>query len=114
MARARPKNHRRSSDIAELIVAEWYRILPYRGQGATNLEIDVASLTAALNNILNVSARHGGVAIAVPDVEGQPLKVIIPLPPEGVADREALDEYLARNQDFFDGMGAASLFGCGR
>jgi hypothetical protein len=117
MARARARKKRRLREIAEVIVAEWYRVLPDQSDiDQTIKPMDKNSLTAALNNILDPNSleRHGGQAEAVLDQENYPLKVVVPLPPHGVGTKQQLDGYLEQNGDFFEGMGAASLFGCGR
>lgn len=111
MARARPRAGREASEISEVIVAEWYRILPDESVADTSdypLAMDVNALSAAFNFIIDE------VCVAVPDEAGKPLKIIVPLPPAGVVTKQDLERYLRRNGDFLPGMGAAVLFGCGR
>ena len=104
MARARPKPERRLTEIAHLIVSEWYRVLP-EDSSQPVLEMDEHSLTAGLNEILDERCR------AVLDEPGF-IKIVIPLPPVGT--KAELDTYLDDNGDFMIGMGSASIFGCGR
>jgi hypothetical protein len=114
MARARAKRDRQLAEIADVIAAEWFRVLP-EAPGGPIRDMDPAALTAAFNSILDVSTtRHKGLAVAVLDKVGEPLKIIVPLPPEGVKSKGDLQDYLKKNGDFRTGMGAASLFGCGR
>jgi hypothetical protein len=68
--------------------------------------MDAFALSAAFNQILEERCQ------AVLDVAGQPIKIIVPLPP--VASRQELDKYIERNGDFAAGMGAAVIFGCGK
>lgn len=107
MARARPRPGRRSSEISQVIIAEWFRILPDTTGGSID-DVDVNSLSAAFSNIIDASC------VAVPDKLGEPLKIIVPRPPEGVRTKSELQAYLLRNGDLIPGMGAAALFGCGR
>lgn len=104
MARARPRPERRLTEIAHLIVSEWYRVLPEDSSGQM-LEMDAHSLTAGLNQILDEPCQ------AVIDEPGF-IKIVIPLPP--VSTRAELTEYLDDNGDFMVGMGSAVIFGCGR
>jgi hypothetical protein len=111
MARARTRPGRTSSEISEVILAEWFRILPdasLTDRTGYPLAIDINALSAAFNFIIDEPC------IAVPDVAGQPLKIIVPLPPQTVETKQDLEAYLRRNGDFVPGMGAAVLFGCGR
>jgi|ERR1700674_5689199 hypothetical protein len=108
MARARAKQDKNLSEIADVILAEWYRVLPDIGSTAP-LTMDSAALTAAFNQILNTPC------IAVLDGAGtaaDPLKIVVPQPP--VRNRQLLDNYIKNNSDFRLGMGAAVIFGCGR
>ena len=104
MARARPKPERRLTEIAHLIVSEWYRVLP-ENASEPMLQMDAHSLTAGLNQILDEPCQ------AVLDEPGF-IKIVIPLPP--VATRDELTDYLEDNGDFMVGMGSAVIFGCGR
>lgn len=113
MARAQAKRDRQLAEIADVIAAEWFRVLPEDPAG-TAQAMDAAALTAAFNSILDVSPRHRGLAVAVLDVENEPLRIIVPLPPERVRSKGELQTYLTRNSDFRIGMGTAALFGCGR
>jgi hypothetical protein len=103
MARARAKRNRQQNEIAEVIIAEWFRLLD-TAEGADG-KMDVGSLTAALNEILDVpcEAIEDGVEI---------VKIVVPRPPRKT--KAALQEYLDKNRDFVPGMSAAALFGCGR
>jgi hypothetical protein len=105
MARARAKRGRKLTEIADTILAEWYRVLP-ETSGSAPLQMDVFALTAAFNEILDTQC------LAVLDEVGQPIKIVVPLPP--VDTRAALDAYVQRNGDFAAGMGAAVIFGCGK
>jgi hypothetical protein len=109
MARGRVRRDRRNTDIADVVIAEWFRILPATGTGAL-LKMDANSLTAALNQILEEADR----CQVVTDDENAPIKIVIPLPPKKVKNRQDLLLYLQDNDDFRQGMGAAALFGCGR
>jgi len=107
MARAGTRKGRSAKDLAEVIVAEWFRVLPSETEQAREpWEMDANSLTAAFNEILDEPC------VAIVDKKGQPLNIAVPMPP--AKTREALLEYLGKNQDFFVGLGTASLFGCGR
>ena len=66
------------------------------------------ALTAAFNQILDQTTP----CQVVLDVEGEPIKIVVPLPP--VRDRPALDRYIRNNKDFRSGMGVAVVFGCGK
>jgi len=103
MARARPKPNRRLTEIADAILAEWYRVLP-PVSGGTILTMDMDALTAAFNEVLDTPCQ------AIPD--GDPIKIVVPLPP--VDSRAKLNAYIAQNDDFLVGMGAAVIFGCGK
>jgi hypothetical protein len=105
MARARAKRNRKLTEIADTILAEWYRVLP-ETSGPAPLQMDAFALTAAFNEILDTSCQ------AIVDEPGQPIKIVVPLPP--VDSRLSLDDYIRRNGDFAAGMGAAVIFGCGR
>lgn len=105
MARARAKRNRQQTEIAQAIIAEWFRVLP-ETSGAPGT-MDANSLTAAFNDILDKTAK------AIIDEENV-IVIVVPLPPAGVTNRSQLREYLERNQDFVAGMSAAALFGCGR
>ncbi|ESY10527.1 hypothetical protein NKI46_29425 [Mesorhizobium sp. M0615] len=105
MARARAKRNRQQTEIAQAIIAEWFRVLP-ESSGSIGA-MDEYSLTAAFNDILD---RPALAIIDDPTV----VKIVVPLPPAGIATRDQLRDYLARNQDFVAGMSAAALFGCGR
>ena len=104
MARARPKANRRLSEVANLIIAEWYRVLPETATGPI-LPMDAHSLTAALNQVLDEPCQ------AVLD-EPSLIKIAIPLPP--ATTKVGLDVYLQNNVDFVVGMSNATIFGCGR
>lgn len=104
MARARVKTDRRITDIADVIISEWFRILP--ASSGAPLPMDKNSLQAAFNQILDAPCE------VILDVEGQPIKIVVPVPP--AASRTALIQYLDNNKDFQQGMGVAMLFGCGR
>lgn len=105
MARGKIKQGRVSAELSDVIIAEWFRILPeVEGQGI--LPVDVHSLTAAFNAILDSPCT------VVLDVEGKPINIVVPFPP--AKTRQKLKEYLEKNGDFRQGMGAAVLFGCGR
>jgi len=104
MARARPKPNRRLTEIADAILAEWYRVLP--DTSGTPLTMDMDALTAAFNEVLDTPCQ------AIPDEVGKPIKIVVPLPP--VDSRAKLNTYIAQNDDFLVGMGAAVIFGCGK
>lgn len=106
MARAGTRKGRSAKDIAEVIVAEWFRVLPSANEPRDPWEMDSNSLTAAFNEILDEPC------VAIVDKKGLPLNIAVPMPP--VKTKEELLEYLNRNKDFFVGLGTASLFGCGR
>ena len=96
------------SDIADVILAEWFRVLPETGTGDQH-PMDEESLTVAFNQILDVHC------IAVLDGEGteaDPIKIVVPRPPRD--NQQELRTYLENNSDFRVGMGPASIFGCGR
>lgn len=105
MARARPRRRRRLSEIGEVILAEWYRVLPEKS-GDPVLPMDPNALSAAFNNIVEAKC------IAVLDNEPGFTKILVPWPP--ATSRDELDEYMRKNSDFISGMGVAALFGCGR
>ena len=109
MARARAKKNRKLIEIAEVIAAEWYRVLPEIA-GDPIQTMDAFALSAAFNDIVDSAT---GVE-AVLDEVGKPLKIVVPLPPHKVRSKEELRQYLEDNGDFFVGMGTAVLFGCGR
>lgn len=90
--------------IAQVIVAEWFRIVP-EDPGGTVLEMDTNALTAALGNLLDLPCQ------AVPDKENL-VHIVIPYPPK--TNRAELEEYLAENNQFKQKMTQATLFGCGR
>jgi hypothetical protein len=105
MARAKAKRNRQQTEIAQAIIAEWFRILPENT--GTPGEMDEYSLTAAFNDILDRTAK------AIIDEEDV-VVIVVPRPPAGVTNRAELKDYLSRNQDFVVGMSSAALFGCGR
>lgn len=112
VARARVKADRRNTDIADAIIAEWYRILPDAPISQADLDLrsmDANSLTAAFNQII-----EGNRCQAVLDEANKPLIIAVPRFPPEVTTRKQLLDYLAKNDDFRQGMGAAVLFGCGR
>lgn len=104
MARFGKKPGKNLEEIADLIVAEWFRVVP-EGPGEDILEMDTNALTAALNNLLDVPCQ------AVPDKEDL-VHVVIPYPPGKT--RAELEQYLAENNQFRKKMTEASFFGCGR
>jgi hypothetical protein len=119
MARAKIRRNRRSTDIADAIVAEWYRILPegpVDGVIPDPLPMDSNALTGAFNQIIATVDEQGNDVRcqAVPDEFGKPFKIAVPLPPREVTTRQQLLTYLEDNDDFRQGMGSAVLFGCGR
>ena len=105
MARARARPNKSLTEIADIILAEWYRVLPDQ-PGVPPLLMDEYALTAAFNQVLDRRCQ------AVLDEENQPIKIIVPLPP--VKTRAELDDYVRRNGDFRNGVGAAVVFGCGK
>ncbi len=105
MARARARRDQSLTAIADIILAEWYRVLPER-PGEPMLPMDAFALTAAFNQILEEPCQ------VILDEENQPIKIVVPLPPVG--SRRALDTYIRNNRDFRQGMGVALLFGCGK
>ncbi len=107
MARGKVRPGRVSSELADVIVGEWFRILPDTADGSFK-EMDLNAVTAAFNLILGDDSR----CQAIPDEEGKPIKIVVPLPPKKT--RAELETYLKNNSDFRQGMGAAVLFGCGR
>jgi len=107
MARARPRKNKSLTSLSNIILAEWYRVLPDQPGGPV-LPMDAFALTAAFNQILDESMP----CQVVLDVEGEPIKIVVPLPP--VRDRPALDRYIRNNKDFRSGMGVAVVFGCGK
>lgn len=110
MARARAKRNRQQNEIAEAIVAEWFRVLPEVPNGSPIPPVDLSSLTAAFNDVLDVTcvAIAGEVTLNNQEV----LRILVPKPPAN--SKTALREYLKDNRDFIPGMSAAVLFGCGR
>jgi hypothetical protein len=108
MARGKIKHDHRSTDIADAIIAEWYRILPPRGSAAGPMTMDASALTAAFNQILGEPRCQ-----AVIDTADM-INIAVPLPPKEVTSREELLDYLEKNDEFRQGMGSAVLFGCGR
>jgi hypothetical protein len=108
MARARVKRDRKNTDIADAIIAEWYRILPDPNETSTRT-MDANALTAAFNRIIDNQRCQ-----AILDEKDKPIKIVVPLPPPQVTNREQLLNYLMENDDFRQGMAAAVLFGCGR
>jgi hypothetical protein len=117
MARGRARPGRRLTEISEVIVAEWFRVLPdIPGDPITDM--DQNSLTAAFSEIVNLNdpglSRHKNLVEAVLDKRDEPLKILVPLPPFGVTSKLQLQNYLEDNDDFIVGMATATLFGCGR
>ena len=113
MARARARPDRNLTEIADAILAEWYRVMPPTGQitEADIQRMDMASLSAAFTAVV----EEGMVCRALLDGDGsaaKPLLIVVPRPP--AKTRDELDQYVRRNQDFRSGMGAAVLFACGR
>jgi len=115
MARALAQQGRQLSEIGDLFLAEWYRVLPdHSGSSPADPltlggKMDLAALTAALNQILDANCE------AILDGNGSAtakLKIVVPLPP--VTDRQELKNYLKYNTDYARGMGAAVVFGCGK
>lgn len=107
MARARPRKNKSLTALSNIILAEWYRVLPDQ-PGGPILPMDAFALTAAFNQILDESTP----CQVILDIEGEPIKIVVPLPP--VKDRLALDRYIRNNKDFRAGMGVAVVFGCGK
>ncbi len=123
MARSRIRKDRNATDIADVILAEWYKILQIGNLPAGNTDaqkearwdevlkrVDLTSLSVAFTNILEdniVEAVLDGVGTA-----NKPLKIVVPMPPANTLPK--LDEYVQNNTDFRVGMSAAILFGCGR
>ena len=105
MARARARPNKSLTEIADIILAEWYRVLPDQ-PGGKQLTMDAYALTAAFNQVLDRRCQ------AVLDEDGQPIKIIVPLPP--VETRAELDDYVRQNGDFRNGVGSALVFGCGK
>ncbi|MGO4438276.1 hypothetical protein [Rhizobium sp. RAF56] len=110
MARGRIKSGRQSTEIADAILAEWYRILPPANAPGAAAQMDANALTAAFNSVLDPSDK----CQVILDEPGKPIKIVVPLPPAGVKTKEDLLGYIQKNDDFRQGMGAAVLFGCGR
>jgi hypothetical protein len=111
MARARAKQNRQQNEIAEAIIAEWFRILPEVPPATpTSVTIDYGSLTAAFNDILDVQC----VAIAGEELMGtqEVIRILVPKPPAN--SQRGLRAYLQNNRDFVSGLSSAALFGCGR
>ena len=107
MARGKIKEGRVSAELSDVIIAEWFRVLPdVDGQGI--LGMDVNALTAAFNSILGDDSP----CQVILDVAGEPINIVVPRPP--ATTRDKLKDYLEKNGDFRQGMGAAVLFGCGR
>jgi hypothetical protein len=104
MARARVKRSRQQTEIAEVIIAEWFRILP-ETLGDPRAAYDVNSLKAAFSDIIEQQCR---VEFDAPDQ----IVIVVPQPP--APTKSLLRDYLTRNEDFLQGMSAAVLFGCGR
>jgi hypothetical protein len=104
MARFGGKPNKDLEEIADLIIAEWFRVVP-ENPGEDVLEMDINALTAALNNLLDLPCR------AVADEENL-VHVIIPYPP--AKTRAELEDYLTKNGQFKKKMTEATLFGCGR
>lgn len=105
MARARARRDQSLTAIADIILAEWYRVLPEQ-PGEPRLPMDAFALTTAFNQILDEPCQ------VILDEDDQPIKIVVPLPPVG--SRPALDTYIRNNRDFRQGMGVALLFGCGK
>ena len=110
MARARVRANRTARDLSDVILAEWYRVLPPASVGGDPLPMDANALTGAFNQILDPMDQ----CQVILDVKSEPLRIVAPLPPHNVRTREDLEAYLERNSDFRQGMGLAMLFGCGR
>ena len=105
MARARARRDQSLTAISDIILAEWYRVLPDQ-PGGQPLEMDAFALTAAFNQILDKPCE------VILDQRDQPIKIVVPLPP--VDSRPALDLYIRNTKDFRHGMGVALVFGCGK
>lgn len=112
MARARTREGRHSSEISNIILAEWYRVMPLTGSITEDdiQKMDMSALTAAFNAI--IEGDRVCKAVLDGDGENSPLIFVVPRPPR--TTRAELDRYVERNGDFQMGMGAAILFGCGR
>jgi hypothetical protein len=99
MARGRIRRQHRLTEIGEVIVAEWYRVLT-----SGDSSIDGPALTAAFSRIIDLTdpglTRHNNKVVAVPDVVNSPMKIVVPLPPYGVNSVGQLDNYLDENFDF--------------
>jgi hypothetical protein len=117
MARVRGRPTRQLTELSEVILAEWYRVLPAK-KGDPIAQMDKNALTAAFSEVIDLGdeglIRHGNRVEAVIDEEKRPLKLLVPLPPYGITSKEELDDYLEANDDFKVGMAVAMLFGCGR
>ena len=105
MARARVRPDQSLAAIADIILAEWYRVLPDQPTRPP-LAMDPFALTTAFNQVLLDPCQ------VILDQPGQPVKIVVPLPP--VPDRAALDVYVQNNRDFRQGIGVALVFGCGK
>ena len=105
MARARVRQGQSLAAIADIILAEWYRVLPDQ-PGGPILDMDLFALTTAFNQVLDDPCE------IIVDEKGKPIKIVVPLPP--VDDRPALDVYVQNNREFRQGMGVALVFGCGK
>jgi hypothetical protein len=105
MARARVRPNKSLAAISDIILAEWYRVLP-EDPGGQTLAMDPFALTTAFNQILLDPCQ------VILDEENQPFKIVVPLPP--VTHRAELDTYLQNNVDFRGTMGVALVFGCGK
>ena len=103
MARFGKKPGKDLEVIADLIIAEWFRVVPV--DPGPILEMDTNALTAALNNLLDVPCQ------AVPDKENL-VHIVIPYPPKKT--RAELETYLNSHNQFRKDMTEATLFGCGR
>jgi hypothetical protein len=108
MARGELRPGRTLAELSDVIIAEWFRILPDTPDGRFK-DMDLNALTAAFNLILGDDSRCQAIA----DMENQPIRLVVPLPPKKTRAEE-LESYLEENDDFRQGMGAAVLFGCGR
>ena len=89
-AKPRGKHNKDFSDLSLVIAAEWYRMASVKEATGTLPPMDLFSLTAAFNNILDAWC------VAVEDGDGtnSPIKIVVPHPP--AETKAGLDSY------FFD------------
>lgn len=120
MARAKPKDGRDLSEVGQVIVAAWFKVLPdLPTLTSSQIEAALLNLRPELKVVLE-KIVDASIVVQVDKDSTKEVNIVVPFPPANT--RAGLIDYLRKfhtnpnssGRHFHDELGATTLFGCGK